>query len=68
MILYDAYYMFTSAVESFERIVSLYAQQLSLNETQHFVTPSLTLITELVSTNLMNTIGAKPSALWDLLQ
>ena len=44
--------MFTSAVESFERIVSLYAQQLSLNETQCFVTPSLTLITELVSTNL----------------
>ena len=41
-----------SAIESLERIVSLYAQQLSLNETQHFVTPSLTLITELVSTNL----------------
>ena len=41
-----------SAIESFERIVSLYAQQLSLNETQLFITPSLTIITELVSTNL----------------
>lgn len=47
-------HMFTSVVESFERIVSLYAQQLSLNETQHFVTPSLTLVTELVSVNLTN--------------
>ena len=46
--------MFTSVVESFERIVSLYAQQLSLNEMQHFVTPSLTLVTELVSVNLTN--------------
>ena len=55
MTLYDAYYILClpcSAIESLERIVSLYAQQLSLNETQRFVTPSLTLITELVSTNL----------------
>ena len=44
-------YMFTRVIESFERIVSLYAQQLPLNETQCFVTPSLTLITELVSTS-----------------
>ena len=46
--------IFTSVVESFERIVSLYAQQLSLNEMQQFVTPSLTLVTELVSVNLTN--------------
>ena len=38
-----------SVVESFEAITSTYAQQLAVNETQSFVTPSLTLITELVS-------------------
>ena len=36
-------------VESFEAITSTYAQQLAVNETQSFVTPSLTLVTELVS-------------------
>ena len=38
-----------SVVESFETITSTYAQQLAVNETQSFVTPSLTLYTELVS-------------------
>ena len=42
----------TSVVESFERVASTYAQQLSLNETQNFTTASLTLVTELVSKNL----------------
>ena len=37
-------------VESFEVVISTYAQQLSLNEIQNFTTPSLTLVTELVST------------------
>ena len=42
----------TSVVESFERVASTYAQQISLNETQNFTTASLTLVTELVSKNL----------------
>ena len=37
-------------VESFEVVISTYAQQPSLNEIQNFTTPSLTLVTELVST------------------
>ena len=39
-----------SVVESFETVASTYAQQLAVNETQRFVTPSLTVVTELVST------------------
>ena len=38
-----------SVVESFEAIISLYAQQLTLNESQNFTAPSLTLVAELVS-------------------
>ena len=38
-----------SVVQSFEVVISLYAQQLSLNETQNFTSPSLTLVAELVS-------------------
>ena len=38
-----------SIIESFEVVVSIYAQQLSLNENQAFVMPSLTLVAELVS-------------------
>ena len=38
-----------SVVESFEAVISLYAQQLTLNESQNFTAPSLTLVAELVS-------------------
>lgn len=37
-----------SVVESFEMVASLYAQQISPNETQSFSSSSLTLIAELV--------------------
>lgn len=40
--------MTCSIVELFEIVVSTYAQQLSLNETQNFTTLSLTLVVELV--------------------
>ena len=40
----------SSVVESFETIASMYAQQRAVNETQSFVSPSLTLVTESVST------------------
>ena len=39
-------------IESFEVVIPTYAQ-LSLNEIQNFTTPSLTLVTELVSTKLL---------------
>ena len=39
-----------SVVESFEVVVSIYAQQLSQNESQTFTVPSLTLFAELVNT------------------
>ena len=42
-----------SVVESFDTIVSMYAQQLAVNETQSFTTASLTLHTELVSAKLI---------------
>jgi hypothetical protein len=38
-----------SVIASFETVISTYAQQLSMNEIQNFTTPSLTLVTELVS-------------------
>ena len=41
---------FCSVIQSFETVVSIYAQQLPLNENQTFVMPSLTLVAELVST------------------
>ena len=37
-----------STVESLETVASVYAQQLQLNEEINFVTPSLTLVAELV--------------------
>jgi hypothetical protein len=41
-----------SVIESFESVVSTYAQQLSLNETQTFATPSLTVVAVLVRINI----------------
>ena len=41
---------YCSVVESFEAVISHYAQQLTLNESQNFTAPSLTLVAELVST------------------
>ena len=42
-------FTYHSVVESFEVVVSIYAQQLPLNENQTFTMPSLTLYAELVS-------------------
>ena len=39
-----------SVIQSFEVVISLYAQQLLLNERQNFILPSFTLVAELVST------------------
>ena len=41
-------------VESFEKVIALYAQQLPLNETAEFILPSLTLVAESVSLLMVN--------------
>ena len=49
--------LMTSMVESFEVVLSIYAQQLSLNETQTFTVPLLTLVAELVRKHLVITMS-----------
>ena len=41
-----------SVVESFEKVIALYAQQLPLNQSAEFMLPSLTLVAESVSSFL----------------
>ena len=54
LILSDCVYSFMiffllSVIESFEKVIALYAQQLPLNGSVNFILPSLTLLAESVS-------------------
>ena len=47
---YDFFFFFLlSVIESFEKVIALYAQQLPLNGSINFILPSLTLLAESVS-------------------
>lgn len=45
---YDFFFLL-SVIESFEKVIALYAQQLPLNGSVNFILPSLTLLAESVS-------------------
>lgn len=47
-------FLLYSAIQSFEVVVYLFAQQLSLNETQNFTVNSLTVVSELVRSIMQN--------------
>ncbi len=48
---YKAYIYFLSVIESFEKVIALYAQQLPLIGSVNFALPSLTLLAESVSSS-----------------